>query len=183
MITQSQLQQIPSLLVFYCYKVAAISWMVPLYIALITHSPNTPLKSRHAMAFGAVVWIRYRAGKQIHPWCLRRITETEVADLHVPPHHPPVWMITGSFFVITVRALNRKLSVFLFWNYPVNEVKSPKRLILCLLLIFQKPVIQLCLFICSLWANNYWSAAMQSRCVKYWNMSLCMLHSNHLWCL
>lgn len=72
-------------------------------------------------------------------------------------------------------------SALLCWNYTVNEVKSPKRLILCLLLIFQKPVIQLCLFICSFWANN-WSTAMQSRRMKYC-MSLCMLHSNHLWCL
>lgn len=39
----------------YCYEVAAISWVVPLYIALITHSLNSSQRSRHAMAFGLVV--------------------------------------------------------------------------------------------------------------------------------
>lgn len=68
--------------------------------------------SCHAMAFGPVVWkvknySRNRASKCITgAWetCLLSVTETEEADL--------VWMITGSFFVIVVRALNRQLSVF-----------------------------------------------------------------------
>lgn len=34
-----------------------------------------------------------------------------------------------------------------FWDYAVNEVKSPKRLILCLLLIFQKPFIHLSIYL------------------------------------
>lgn len=176
-------------IVFRNYKVAAIHWVVPLYIALITHSPNTSLKSCHAMAFGAVVWIRYGAGKW-HPWCLRctQCLWNRRSWSACSLHYPLVWMI---FLCYCSQGLKQIIiglwrsvywSSLLFWNYTVNEVKSPKRLLLCLLLIFQKPVIQLCLFICSVWANN-WSTALQSRCMRCHYMSLCMLHSTHLWCL
>lgn len=61
----------------------------------------------------------------------------------------------------------------LCWSVLIWSDTSPKTPCF-LLLIFQKPLIQLCLFIQMLWAKK-WSAAAQS-----WSITLlCMLHSNH----
>lgn len=180
----------------HCYKIAAIHWVVPLYIALITQSPNTSLKSCHAMAFGPVVWKLKTTiqGRWRHLWWLRQKyiqchwnrNDWSARSLHyntsLDDHRVFHCHCSQGLKQIIIRLCRSVYgSSLLFWNYTVNEVKSPNRLILCLLLIFQKPVIQLCLFICSFWANN-WSTAIQSRCMKH-DTSLCMLHSDHLWCL
>lgn len=65
------------------------------------------------------------------------------------------------------------LFVGLFSSEVTHHQKRPTPCFL--LLIFQKPLIQLCLFIQMLWAKK-WSAAVQS-----WSITLlCMLHSNHV---